>query len=203
MYSDVRKLYIGLQEGATLKTAPEYKIQKPVVYYGSSITQGACASKPGSCYQSILSRRFDCDYINLGFAGSARGEETMANYIKSLDMSLFVLDYDHNAPTAAKLEETHNRFFEIIRKELPTLPIVIMPRPRYYHRGEDDKRFAVVKNTYLNAKAKGDEHVYFISNTELMSLVEDNGSVDNTHPTDSGFLSMANALGKVFEKILR
>lgn len=127
----------------------------------------------------------------------------MANYIKSLDMSLFVLDYDHNAPTAAKLEETHNRFFEIIRKELPTLPIVIMPRPRYYHRGEDDKRFEVVKNTYLNAKAKGDEHVYFISNTELMSLVEDNGSVDNTHPTDSGFLSMANALGKVFEKILR
>lgn len=203
LYSDVRKLYIGLQEGATLKTAPEYKIQKPVVYYGSSITQGACASKPGSCYQSILSRRFDCDYINLGFAGSARGEETMANYIKSLDMSLFVLDYDHNAPTAAKLEETHNRFFEIIRKELPTLPIVIMPRPRYYHRGEDDKRFEVVKNTYLNAKAKGDEHVYFISNTELMSLVEDNGSVDNTHPTDSGFLSMANALGKVFEKILR
>lgn len=127
----------------------------------------------------------------------------MANYIKSLDMSLFVLDYDHNAPTVAKLEDTHNRFFEIIRKEHPNLPIVILPRPRFYHRGEDAKRFEIVKNTYLNAKAKGDEHVYFISNRELMSLVEDNGSVDNTHPTDSGFLSMVQAIGKVFEKILR
>ncbi|MBQ8804003.1 MAG: hypothetical protein IJZ53_10235 [Tyzzerella sp.] len=200
-YSNVKKLYIGLQEHACLKEAPEYKIKKPVVYYGSSITQGACASKPGSCYQSILSRRFDWDYINLGFAGSARGEELMAEYIKTLDMSLFVLDYDHNAPTAAKLEETHSRFFEIIRKAHPTLPILILPRPRYYHRGEDDKRFEIVKNTYLGAKAKGDEHVYFISNKELMALVEDNGSVDNTHPTDSGFLSMARAIGKVFEEI--
>ena len=99
LYSDVRKLYIGLQEGASLKEAPEYKIKTPVVYYGSSITQGACASKPGSCYPSILSRKFDCDYINLGFAGSARGEEAMGDYIKELDMSIFVLDYDHNAPT--------------------------------------------------------------------------------------------------------
>lgn len=201
LYSNVSKLYIGLQESAVLKEAPEYKIKNPIVYYGSSITQGACASKPGSCYQSILSRHFDCDYINLGFSGSARGEEVMADYIKTLNMSVFVFDYDHNARTAAELEETHNQFFEIIRKEHPTLPIVILPRPRFYHREEDDTRFEIIKNTYLNARAKGDEHVYFISNKELMALVEDNGSVDNTHPTDSGFLSMAQAIGKVFEVI--
>ena len=201
LYSDVEKLYVGLQEDASLKEAPEYRIKKPIVYYGSSITQGACASKPGSCYQSILSREFDCDYVNLGFAGGARGEETIANYIKKLDMSAFVLDYDHNAPTAEKLENTHCRFFDIIRSENPTLPIVVMPRPRFYHRGEDEKRFEIVRATYQKAKEKGDENVYFISNKELMELARDNGSVDNTHPTDSGFLSMAQAIGKVFEKI--
>lgn len=201
LYSNVSKLYIGLQEDATLKEAPAYKWKKPVVYYGSSITQGACASKPGSCYQSILSRKFDCDYINLGFAGSAKGEERMAEYIGGLDMSMFVLDYDHNAPTAEKLEKTHSRFFEIIREANPTLPILILPRPRFYHRGEDEKRFEIVKRTYEKAKERGDENVYFIDNKELMALVEDNGSVDNTHPTDSGFLSMAKAMEKVFERV--
>lgn len=202
LYSDVRKLYIGLQEGASLKQAPDYRIKTPVVYYGSSITQGACASKPGSCYPSILSRKFDCDYINLGFAGSARGEETMGDYIKALDMGIFVMDYDHNAPNSVRLSQTHSRLFHQIRSKHPDLPIIILPRPRYYHRGEDKVRYDVIERTYLDAKAQGDENVYFISNRKLMALVEDNGSVDNTHPTDSGFLSMSLALGEVFEQIL-
>ena len=86
-----------------LKDAPEYRIKKPVVYYGSSITQGGCASKPGSSYESILSRRFDCDYINLGFSGTAKGEDEIVDYIKGLEMSVFVMDYDHNAPTTEHL----------------------------------------------------------------------------------------------------
>jgi hypothetical protein len=202
LYSDVRKLYIGLQEGASLKEAPEYKIKTPVVYYGSSITQGACASKPGSCYPSILSRKFDCDYINLGFAGSARGEEAMGDYIKELDMSIFVLDYDHNAPNLEKLKATHSRLFQQVRSKHPDLPIIILPRPRYYHRGQDKERFEVIERTYLDAKEQGDENVYFISGKKLMALVKDNGSVDNTHPTDSGFLSMSLALEEFFEEIL-
>ena len=67
LYNDVYELYIGLKEGSVLKPAPEYSIQKPIVYYGSSITQGGCASRPGSCYQAIISRKYDADYINLGF----------------------------------------------------------------------------------------------------------------------------------------
>lgn len=203
LYSDVRKLYIGLQKDASLKQAPDYRIEKPVVYYGSSITQGACASKPGSCYPSILSRKFDCNYLNLGFAGSARGEEAMGAYLRELDMSVFVMDYDHNAPNLAKLKESHSRLFHQIRSRNPELPIVIMPRPRYYHRGEDKARFEVIERTYLDAKAQGDDNVYFISNTKLMEFVKDEGLVDNTHPTDSGFFNMALALGKVFEEILR
>lgn len=202
LYSSVKKLYIGLKEGCTLKAASEYHVKKPVVYYGSSITHGAFASKPGSSYESILSRRFDCDYINLGFGASARGEKEIVDYIKGLDMSVFVLDYDHNAPDTEHLEKTHNKMFKAIRSAHPNLPIVIMPRPKFYLTADEKARYEIVYNTYLKAKEAGDENVYFISGKKLMELVGDNGTVDNCHPTDSGFFSMAYAITKVFEKIL-
>jgi hypothetical protein len=203
LYSSVKKLYIGLKDGCVLKEAPEYGIKKPVVYYGSSITQGGCASKPGSSYESILSRRFDCDYINLGFSGSARGEDEIVDYIKGLDMSVFVLDYDHNAPDTEHLANTHNKMFKAIREAQPGLPIVIMPRPKFYLTDEEKVRFEIVHNTYLEAKAAGDENVYFISGKKLMELVGDNGTVDNCHPTDSGFFSMACAVEEVLKEILK
>lgn len=201
LYSTVVSLYIGLKEGSVLKAAPDYSNEKPVVYYGSSITQGGCASKPGSSYQSILSRRFNLDYINLGFSGSAKAEDVMIDYIKGLDMSLFVYDYDHNAPDIDHLRATHSKMFKAIREAHPEIPILILPRPRYYLTPDDRKRFEIIHDTYLEAKANGDENVYFLTGKELMALVEDNGSVDGTHPTDSGFHSMAQAIGKVFEEI--
>ncbi len=202
LYSSVRKLYIGLKEGAMLEAAPRYSVENPVVYYGSSITQGGCASKPGSSYQSILSRRFDCDYINLGFSGNAKGEAEMADYIKGLDMSVFVMDYDHNAPSVEYLEKTHIRMFQKIRAAQPKLPILIMSRPKYYLTETEEIRLGIIQNTYLTAKEQGDENVYFLDGRKLMEVAGDNGTVDNCHPSDSGFFSMACAIGQVFEGIL-
>ena len=204
LYSSVKKLYIGLKEGSVLEAAPAYQIDKPVVYYGSSITQGGCASKPGSSYQSILSFKHDCDYINLGFSGSAKGEDEMTEYIKGLEMSAFVLDYDHNAPTPEHLQATHSRMYEAVRAAHPDLPIIIMPRPRLEAtlQNECRRRLAVTRATYLKARERGD-NVYFISGDELMAMVGDNGTVDNCHPTDSGFYSMAMAVSKVFEEIFK
>ena len=200
LYGTVSKLFIGLKEGSVLEPAPDYKINKPVVFYGSSITQGGCASKPGSSYQSILSRRFDCDYINLGFSGNAKGEDAMTDYINGLDMSAFVLDYDHNAPTAEHLRNTHSKMFRAVRAAHPDIPILILPRPKYYLEPEHEERFDIIYQTYLSAKEAGDNKVYFISGPKLMELAGDNGTVDGCHPTDSGFLSMANAIGEVFCK---
>ena len=103
LYTNVSELYIGLDETSALLEAPDYTYKKPIVYYGSSITNGATASRPGLTYEAIISRRFDIDHLNLGFGGSARGELSMAEYIASLDMSIFVYDYDHNAPTVKHL----------------------------------------------------------------------------------------------------
>ena len=87
LYGGLRALYIGLDENATLKPPRKYTYEKPVLFYGSSITQGGCASRAGMSYQGILSRRLDFDFINLGFSGSAKGEPEMIEYLASLDPS--------------------------------------------------------------------------------------------------------------------
>ncbi|MBQ9939328.1 MAG: hypothetical protein IJO96_07340 [Oscillospiraceae bacterium] len=201
LYSEVCELYLGLAEGCTLEEASPYKYQCPVVYYGSSITQGGCASRPGTCYQGLISRRFDCDYINLGFSGSARGEDVIAEYIADLDMSLFVYDYDHNAPTVEHLANTHERMFRIIREKNPTLPIIMLTRPRVMLAEHEKERLKIVERTYQNAVAAGDKNVYFISGAELMKYCGDEGTVDKCHPTDYGFASMAKVLGDLMATI--
>lgn len=201
LYSNVRDLYIGLKEGASLREAKPYKNKKPIVYYGSSITQGGCASRPGMSYPAIISRMFDYDYINLGFSGSAKAEDEMAEYIASLDMSLFVYDYDHNAKTIECLAKTHEKMFQTIRKKQPQLPIVILPRPKYFLSEGEKKRRDIIETTYKNAAGAGDKNVYYIDCETLCEFCKGEGTVDNCHPTDLGFHSMAQALAALFNRI--
>ncbi|MBR2042945.1 MAG: hypothetical protein IJ946_01245 [Clostridia bacterium] len=202
LYSVVSEMYIGLKDGSVVGEPQGYKDIKPIVYYGSSITQGGCASRPGNAYENIITRRLNVDHINLGFSGNAKGEVEMAEYISKLSMSAFVYDYDHNAPNVEHLMATHERMFNIIRKTNPDLPVIFLSRPKFYLSDEEEKRLEVIKTTYNNAKANGDSNVYIIEGPELMRLAKDDGTVDGTHPTDFGFYSMANAIGDLLEKIL-
>lgn len=198
-YSDVTELYIGLLEDANLEAPTPYKTEQPIVYYGSSITQGGCAIRPGITYQSYIARRFDWDYINLGFSGSAKAEEEMVEYICGLDMKVFVYDYDHNAPTPEYLAETHEKMYKAVRAAKPDTPIIMMNRPKFTLNNDDKRRLAVVEQTYNNAIAAGDKNLYFIRGTELMKYAGDEGTVDNCHPNDLGFASMAKVLGDFIE----
>ncbi len=201
LYSGVEKLYIGVDENAELEKASPYIDKKPIVYYGSSITQGGCASRAGNSYQGFISRRFNCDYINLGFSGSARAEDEMAEYIANLDMSIFVFDYEHNAPTLDYLKETHEKMFKTIREKNPELPIIIMTSPRYIQPNGREEWGSVIKETYEKAKAQGDNNVYFLDGKALMALCKNEGTIDKTHPNDLGFFAIASAVGDVIEKI--
>ena len=195
LYSGVRRLELGLPAGSTLKKASDYRITVPVVYYGSSITQGGCASRPGNAYQNILSRLLSCDHLNLGFSGSAKGEPCMAAYIAGLKMSAFVLDYDHNAPDPAHLEATHATFFRTVREKNPTLPIFLLSRPQPNPNEDDLIRRDIVKRTWETAVGAGDRNVTFFDGTELLRMFGgDSGTVDNCHPNDLGFFCMAKAL---------
>lgn len=203
LYSNVKKLYIGLDANSLLKAAPDYTYKKPIVYYGSSITQGGCASRPGNAYQAILSRILDCDFINLGFAGSARGEDAMTDYINTLDMHMFVMDYDHNAPTVEHLDATHERMFKKIRAQHPKLPILIMTRPKVHLEEDEKQRLEIAEKTYRNALEAGDRYVYFLKGSDLIhaNMIE-TATVDTCHPNDSGFVSMAYSLYDVIKDII-
>lgn len=204
LYNRVSEVYISLEEGASLRSAGEYKIKKPIVYYGSSITQGGCASHPGNSYCAMISRRLDADFMNLGFSGSCRGEIELAEYMAKLDMSVFVYDYDYNAPTIEHLQNTHEQFFKRFRADQPETPVVIVSKANIMIDPETNlRRRDIIRKTYENARAAGDEKVYFIDGADIYKDVgADNCTVDGVHPNDLGFWAMANAIGKTLGEIL-
>ncbi len=208
LYDRVKELYIALKRTAHVSAPTPYKYEKPVVYYGSSITQGGCASRPGNAYQAIISREFSCDHINLGFSGSAKGEASMAEFIAGLPMSVFVLDYDHNAPTLEHLENTFYPFYRIVREKNPALPIVFVSASDILRDTTGKGRYTLsrdlIRREYERARAEGDENVYFIDGAELFAGEEwDACTVDGTHPNDLGFYRMAKRIGKEVGALLK
>jgi len=194
LYSTIESLEIGFEKDARIMEAPAHAVDKPIVFYGSSITQGGCASRPANTYTALVSSWLDVHMINLGFGGNARGEKEIAQAIAELDMSLFVLDYDHNAPTDAHLMETHELFFCAVREKNKDLPIIMLSRPWANISDKEDsmKRRNIIKRTYDNAVSKGDKNVYFIDGMEIYDGIQrDLTSVDLCHPTDLGFYIMA------------
>lgn len=201
----INDVYIGLKSGSVIEQASDYYYTDPIVFYGSSITHGASSSRPGNAYTAIISRRLCAEYINLGFSGNAKGEKAMAEHIASLKMTAFVLDYDHNAPDPEHLEATHESFYRTVREKNPDLPIIMVTRPNtLYNLLTDAKRRQIVFKTYLNARAAGDNNVYFVDgSTFLLSDTADTQIVDQCHPGDAGFLRMAEVIGGVLKTAIR
>lgn len=202
LYNNVDDLYLGLQKDASFEEAP--KRDKRIVFYGSSITQGGCVSRPGLAYPAIVADMCGLELYNLGFSGSALAENEMAEYIAGLKCDIFVLDYDHNAPNAEHLDKTHERLFKIFREKNPGTPVVIASAPDIkFHYESFAIRRESVKRTYSNAVAAGDENVYFIDGETFFGEdTWDMCSMDTTHPNDWGHYRMATAMKPVIEKIL-
>lgn len=202
LYDGVKELYIALKKDALILPPNPYKYADPIVYYGSSITQGGCASRPGNSYQAIISRRLDVDHINLGFSGNAKGEDVMVQYLAGLKMSAFVCDYDHNAPSLDYLKATHMPLYRAIRKEQPKLPIIFVSAPDVLINPVWAERRSVVRDTYETALREGDRQVYYIDGGELFAgEAWDSCTVDGCHPNDLGFYRMAMRIEKELQKI--
>lgn len=197
-------LYISVDDKFSVQEPDDYTYTKPIVYYGSSITEGGCASAPGSAYTSIVSRWLDSDYVNLGFSNAAHGELAAADYIAGLDMSVLVMDYDYNAASVAELEATHEPFFARIRKAQPELPIVFISSANFKRNVEvNSKRREVIKKTYENAKAVGDNKVWFIDGEILYGDFDQSlCTVERVHPNDLGFMMMAKNIYPTIKEII-
>lgn len=203
LYGGVEKVEIGVAPGSHIAAPSPHKISKPILFYGSSITQGGCASRPGNAYTSMLCRKFDAPQINLGFSGSGKGETAVAEAIAELDLSCFVMDYDHNAPDAEHLAATHETFFKIIRKKNPTLPILMLSKCDFYDNVPCKNRRAIIEKTYQNALAAGDKYVAYIDGELLWGKDDrDACSVDGCHPNDLGFYRMAEVIYPVLKELM-
>ncbi len=202
-YDYIDNLYLGFSDSATVESGEEYKHTTPVVFLGSSITQGGCASRPGNCYVNMLSRELDTDIINLGFSGSCRGEQILSDYVASLNMAVFVCDYDHNAPTPNHLRDTHLPLYKTFRAKQPETPIIFITKPDWINDPNAAARRQVVLDTYNYALEKGDKNVYFVDGKTLWEGLNPNDcTVDGCHPNDLGFFRMFEKICPVLEKLL-
>lgn len=191
------QMEILLDDDATVRRAPDYEIECPIVFYGSSITQGAVSSSPARSYSALVAERMGANHINLGFGGNAKGEIEMAQYIASLEMSAFVMEYDDNADTLEDLRRTHKPFFDTVRRAHPKTPILILSRP------DTDREFVrscycrrIIMDTFHAALDDGDRMVDYVDGFYLWGSENraECTSDDKSHPTEYGSRVMASVI---------
>lgn len=207
LYNGVTKLEIGVPEGATFRLEPP-STARPVVIYGTSITQGCCANRPGMAYPAILGRRLDVPMINLGFSGNGKAEPEVARLLAELDPVVYVLDPLPNL----KPEEVVERMpglIDTLRAAHPRTPIVLVEHLRYPNarfRPQKARDIATsnasLRRIYEERRKAGDRLLSFVSSEDLLGSDGD-GTVDDSHPTELGFDRMANGLEAPLRRALR
>ncbi|MCZ7646867.1 MAG: SGNH/GDSL hydrolase family protein [Planctomycetota bacterium] len=210
LYQGVQSVELGLEPGARLEAPPARAREGRVVVYGTSITQGGCASRPGMCYTNILSRALNLDFVNLGFSGNGKGEPELARLILEIEKPiLYILDYEANTDLDG-LKATLDPFIRILRETRPALPILALSRiPFAADRIHADRAQARIERrdfisaTVARLKREGDANLHFLDGGELLAVGGYEGTVDGVHPTDLGFWSMAQALEPVVRKLAR
>lgn len=207
LYNGVHFVKIGVSEGSTIKAvAPDTR--KPIVFYGTSITQGGCASRPGMCTTALLGRYFDREIINLGFSGNGRMEPELASLLAELDPLIYFIDCLPNLQ-AEQVKERVEPFVTILREAHSDTPIVLAEGIIYNNafllekrrlRNSDSRK--ALRIAYENLLAQGNRKLYYqISEGQLGSDGE--GTVDGTHPTDLGFYRQANVYQLLLERIIQ
>ena len=210
LYQGVEEVRVGLEAGARIQAPPPYADPRPIVVYGTSITQGGCAARPGMAYTNILSRRLNRPFVNLGFSGSGRGEPEVARTMATIEEpACFVLDYEANAAADPPLEDTLDGFIDILREAHPAVPIVVVSRIRYGMESlngdvvqDRKKRLKFQLNAVESRRAAGDDRIHFVNGADLLGDDFDECTVDGVHPTDLGFYRIAHAFEPSLVEIL-
>ena len=203
IYADAKQIIIGVNEKARVECNYKYRDILPILYYGSSVTQGCCVSRPDMAYQAHIAKWNDIDFINLGFSGSAKGEPAMAEYLATIKCSLFVCAYDYNSESVDQLRDTHYPLYKTFRDSNPDVPILFVTRADTDSTPDSiTQKKAVILETYERAKKEGDDKVYFLDGEEIYGNEDrDKCTIDDCHPNDLGAYYIAKALYKKFIEI--
>ena len=207
LYNGIEYVKIGIAEAFRIESV-QPDTRKPIVFYGTSIIQGGCASRPGMCSTAILGRRFHREIINLGFSGSGRMEPEMAELLAELDPLIYFIDCLPNLQAdevAARVEP----FVKILRKAHPDTPIILAEGVTYNNAFLVEKRRLrnsesrkALRVAYENLINSGTRNLYYqIAEGQLG--FDGEGTVDGTHPTDLGFYRQADAYQLLLESIIQ
>ena len=207
LYKPAKVLAVGVRKGARLSRARAFAIERPVVFYGTSITQGGCASRSGMSYQAILGRMWNLDFVNLGFSGNGKGEPEVARMVAEIKASCFVLDFAQNNRTVESLRAVYDKFVGTLREKYPEAPIVaITPIASAGEplapKSELEGMRAHIREVVSRRIAAGDRHLQLIEGTDLIGPERLDALVDGTHPNDLGFQWMAEGIGARLAKVL-
>lgn len=208
LYATVEEVLIGINPKSTITSCNDlFKTNDKIVFYGTSITQGGCASRPGMSFTQILSRMLGIECLNYGFSGNGKGHIEIAEALSEInDVKMFVLDYEANV-TFDRLKATLDNFVNCLRKQYPNIPIVIVSKIMMYLEFHDEtyiKAEKEIRNYQKNyVKTKNDPNLYYIDGAKVLGKENiSEKTVDGCHPTDYGFISMANYLYPILYKIL-
>ena len=199
LYDGVKNIEIGIDPTSSI-IKPNKNSRKPIIFYGTSITQGGCASRPGMVHTNIMSRQLDVDVVNFGFSGNGRMEQPIADIISSVEPSLYIIECMPNMIKPEFITERTIPLVNTIRKQNPDTPIVFVDlfkspitilneKARSENKSMDDalrlEFNKMIKNGYKN--------IYLIE-TPKLDHIDHEGTVDAIHFTDLGFQNYADFL---------
>lgn len=209
LYNGVTSVELGVLDGAAIAKAPSRPVshRKPILFYGTSITHGACASRPGMTHPAMLGRRYDRPMINLGFSGNGRMEIELAELLSQVDPAVYVLDCLPNM-RAEEVTDRVGPFVRRLRKTRPKTPIVLVEDRTYANsflvtskqKRNDSSRKALAEE-YRKLKSDGVTGLYYLPGADLLGD-DGEGTVDSSHPNDLGFMRQARAFAKVLGPLL-
>jgi len=210
-FNQVKEVLFGFDWDAVITAPKERSYKKRIAMYGASITQGGCASRPGMITSNILSRRLDAEVINFGFdgIGSQFGVGEAYEMRKLDNAGIFIIHDNCNSPTGQWVADHLPEFMRILREGQPETPIVLLTaapmnheifRKEAYKNRMDKKQ--VMREFVEAQRAAGDENIYFLDYEDILGKEWMDSTVDGCHPTDLGFLYMADGLQPVIEKII-
>jgi hypothetical protein len=206
LYDETTSLEIGTSAGRYIEPIPN-PFRGKVIIYGSSITQGASATRPGMAYPSRMARSLGVDFINLGLSGSGKMERAVADMITDIEADAYILDCAAN-PSPEQISERTEYFVSAIRERHPDAPIimiesVVRESGNFDTKIEDRVREQnrTFKNEYLALKSSGVTDLFYIEGALLGTDHE--GTVDGVHPNDLGFDRMLRIIEPKIQKVLK
>ena len=204
LYDGVTKLEVGIDSAASIEKATP-STEKPIVFYGTSITQGGCASRPGMAHTNIISRKLDVECINYGFSGNGRMETPIVELISEIDARFYVIECLQNMDSE-QVKERVKPLVDIIRINHPHTPIVLVENMMYTMaflnqnlETELINENLALKNEYDKIIKSGTPNIFYIKDNKEF-LVDNEGTVDGVHLTDLGFIRYADYLIENFKK---